>query len=135
MESAAAESSSNQIKRNHDRGCTPSRNHREVTGTPLCRNDTCHVPSATWPRVPETERQGAMESAPVAAESSGTQIKRKHKEDKEFTYEKQADDEATLEEEEKLEQGDVKVRAVTPVRLRVSPSDVLAIGAWVGRRS
>ena len=76
-----------------------------------------------------------MESAPVAAESSGTQIKRKHKEDKEFTYEKQADDEATLEEEEKLEQGDVKVRAVTPVRLRVSPSDVLAIGAWVGRRS
>ena len=46
-----------------------------------------------------------MEAAP--AEPNAVKAK---KEDKEFTYERVADDEATLEEEEKMEQGDVKVR-------------------------
>ena len=40
---------------------------------------------------------------------SNKEGKKKKKEDKEFEYEKQADDEGTLEEEEKLEQADAKV--------------------------
>ena len=45
----------------------------------------------------------------AAAPAEPNAVKAK-KEDKEFTYERVADDEATLEEEEKMEQGDVKVR-------------------------
>ena len=45
-------------------------------------------------------------SAPPVSNKEG---KKKKKEDKEFQYEKQADDEGTLEEEEKLEQADAKV--------------------------
>ncbi len=47
---------------------------------------------------------------PTAAASSSAPAKRK-KEDKEFVYERQGDDEGTLEEEEKLDQGDVKVKS------------------------
>ena len=48
-----------------------------------------------------------MEAPSAPAEPNAVKAK---KEDKEFTYERVADDEATLEEEEKMEQGDVKVR-------------------------
>ena len=58
-----------------------------------------------------------MEAA-AASSSKAEGKEKKVKEDKEFVYERQVDDEATLEEEEKLEQANVQVCAVhTPHRV------------------
>ena len=66
----------------------------------------------------------------AAAPAEPNAVKAK-KEDKEFTYERVADDEATLEEEEKMEQGDVKVRVAQHTRathaLRLLPMRVMRL--------
>lgn len=66
------------------------------------------------------------DTAPPVSNKEG---KKKKKEDKEFEYEKQADDEGTLEEEEKLDQADAKVNGA-PLTCARSNSHAASDSQW-----
>ena len=74
-------------------------------------NGTKYIGHVSREHQHHSRARSPMEAPSAPAEPNAVKAK---KEDKEFTYERVADDEATLEEEEKMEQGDVKVRTHAP---------------------